>query len=106
MVQNSALCEITAMVPATKIRACFGFCDIHNFIDAMECLQEDVMMFVNKITNVVHNKVVLHQGFPNKNIGDAFLIVEEDCSRQYQQGTEYIPKLQYPKLLEMVQVGL
>jgi hypothetical protein len=49
--------------------------------------------------------VVLNQGFPNKNIGDAFLIVEEDCSRQYQQGTEYIPKLQYPKLLETIQVA-
>jgi hypothetical protein len=30
----------------------------------------------------VHSKVVLNQGFLNKNIGDAFLIVEEDCSRQ------------------------
>jgi hypothetical protein len=30
----------------------------------------------------VHSKVVLNQGFPNKNIGDAFFIVEEDCSRQ------------------------
>jgi hypothetical protein len=50
--------------------------------------------------------VVLHQGFPNKNIGDAVLIVEEDCSRQYQQGTEYIPKLQYLKLLETIQVAL
>ncbi len=94
------------MVPGTKIRACFGFCDIRNFTDATECLQENVMMFVNKITNVVHNKVVLHQGFPNKNIGDAFLIVEEDCSSRYQQGTEYIPKLQYPKLLETIQVAL
>jgi len=82
MVQNSALCEITAIVPGKKIRACFGFCDIHNFTNATECLQEDVMMFVNKITDVVHSKVVLNQGFLNKNIGDAFLIVEEDCSRQ------------------------
>ncbi len=63
------------MVPGKKIQACFGFCDIRNFTDATECLQEDVMMFVNKIADVVHNKVVLHQGFPNKNIGDAFLIV-------------------------------
>jgi class 3 adenylate cyclase len=63
------------MVPGKKIQACFGFCDIRNFTDATECLQEDVMMFVNKIADVVHNKVVQHQGFPNKNIGDAFLIV-------------------------------
>lgn len=63
------------MIPGKKIRACFGFCDIRNFTDATECLQEDVMMFVNKIADVVHSKVVFHQGFPNKNIGDAFLLV-------------------------------
>lgn len=63
------------MIPGKKIRACFGFCDIRNFTDATECLQEDVMMFVNKIADVVHNKVVFHSGFPNKNIGDAFLLV-------------------------------
>lgn len=66
---------VPAMIPGKKIRACFGFCDIRNFTDATECLQEDVMMFVNKIADVVHNKVVFHQGFPNKNIGDAFLLV-------------------------------
>ncbi|KAL2613527.1 hypothetical protein R1flu_025219 [Riccia fluitans] len=67
--------EFNPMLPGKKIRACFGFCDIRNFTDATECLQEDVMMFVNRIADVVHNKVVLHSGFPNKNIGDAFLIV-------------------------------
>ncbi|EFJ09864.1 hypothetical protein SELMODRAFT_427736 [Selaginella moellendorffii] len=58
-----------------KIRACFGFCDIRNFTDATECLQEDVMMFVNKIADVVHSKAIMHNGFPNKNVGDAFLVV-------------------------------
>nr|BCL77501.1 bifunctional adenylyl cyclase/cAMP phosphodiesterase [Anthoceros agrestis] len=67
--------EFNPMIPGKKIRACFGFCDIRNFTDATECLQEEVMMFVNKIAEVVHNKVILHHGFPNKNIGDAFLIV-------------------------------
>ncbi|XP_024382804.1 uncharacterized protein [Physcomitrium patens] len=67
--------EFNPMIPGKKIRACFGFCDIRNFTDATECLQEDVMMFVNKIADVVHNKVVFHSGFPNKNIGDAFLLV-------------------------------
>jgi hypothetical protein len=43
MVPNSALREITAMIPGNKIRACLGFV---RFTNATECLQEDVMMFV------------------------------------------------------------
>jgi class 3 adenylate cyclase len=66
---------VAAMIPGKKIRACFGFCDIRNFTDATECLQEDVMVFVNKIAELVHNKVVSYNGYPNKNIGDAFLVV-------------------------------
>lgn len=33
------------------------------------------MMFVNKIVDVVYNKVVFYLGFLNKNIGDVFLFV-------------------------------
>lgn len=38
-------------------------------------LQEDVMEFVNSIAKIVHMEVSLHGGAPNKNIGDAFLLV-------------------------------
>ena len=31
----------------------FGFCDIREFTAATECLQEDVMMFVNKVGQIV-----------------------------------------------------
>jgi hypothetical protein len=34
---------------AKKVVAIFGFCDIRNFTDATEVLQEDVMQFVNTI---------------------------------------------------------
>lgn len=33
------------------------------------------MEFVNSIARIVHLEVTLHGGFPNKNIGDAFLLV-------------------------------
>nr|BAW35593.1 adenylyl cyclase with PDE domain [Chara braunii] len=67
--------EFNPLIPGKKIRACFGFCDIRNFTDTTECLKEEVMMFVNEIAQVVHSRVVFHQGSPNKNIGDAFLLV-------------------------------
>ena len=45
------------MVPGKKILAIFGFCDIRNFTDATEVLQEDVMVFVNEIAEIVHYTV-------------------------------------------------
>ena len=60
---------------ALQVYAVFGFCDIRQFTDATEVLQEEVMEFVNSIAKIVHMEVSLHGGFPNKNIGDAFLLV-------------------------------
>ena len=58
----------------TKIQSIFGFCDIRNFTDTTECLQEEVMLFVNRIAHILHNIVVQCGGAANKNIGDAFLL--------------------------------
>lgn len=55
--------------------AVYGFCDIRNFTDATEVLQEDVMVFVNNIAEIVHGIVDRCLGSANKNIGDAFLLV-------------------------------
>ena len=58
----------------TKIKSIFGFCDIRNFTDTTECLQEEVMLFVNRIAHILHSIVVQCDGAANKNIGDAFLL--------------------------------
>lgn len=63
------------MVPGRKMVAIFGFCDIRQFTDTTEVLQEEVMKFVNNIAQIVHTEVALHGGAANKNIGDAFLLV-------------------------------
>ncbi len=60
---------------AAQVAAIFGFCDVRQFTDATEVLQEDVMEFVNSIARIVHMEVSLHGGAPNKNVGDAFLLV-------------------------------
>merc|ERR1719446_36296 len=57
-----------------EIYSIFGFCDIRNFTDTTECLQEEVMVFVNKIAYVLHGIVKHCNGAANKNIGDAFLL--------------------------------
>jgi class 3 adenylate cyclase len=74
--------DVNPMLPGQKIISIFGFCDIRNFTDATEVLQEGVMLFVNEIGEICHGIVDRYSGAANKNIGDAFLLVwkleEED----------------------------
>ena len=67
--------SLNPVLPGEKVHAIFGFCDIRNFTDATEILQEGVMVFVNEIGEIVHGLVDKFSGSPNKNIGDAFLLV-------------------------------
>ena len=52
----------------------FMFCDIRQFTDATECLQEEVFVFTNKIAAVIHSICHSNGGSANKNVGDAFLL--------------------------------
>ena len=67
--------DINPMLAGQKVICIFGFCDIRNFTDATEELQEGVMLFVNEIGEIVHGIVDKYSGAANKNIGDAFLLV-------------------------------
>ena len=67
--------EINPMLPGLKQVNIFGFCDIRNFTDATEVLEEGVMLFVNEIGAIIHRIVDQYSGAANKNIGDAFLLV-------------------------------
>ena len=52
-----------------QVTALFGYCDIRQFTDITECLQEEVMVFVNQIGRIVHSAVHRLGGAANKNIG-------------------------------------
>ncbi len=67
--------DVDPMIPGTKIMAVFGFCDIRQFTECTEALQEDVMLFVNEVADIVHTMVDQYSGAANKNIGEAFLLV-------------------------------
>lgn len=67
--------EIDPMLPGEKSMFIFGFCDIRNFTDSTEVLEEGVMLFVNEIGDIVHTIVNSYSGAANKNVGDAFLLV-------------------------------
>jgi class 3 adenylate cyclase len=58
----------------STVSCIFLFCDIRQFTDATECLQEEVFVFTNRIAAVVHSICHAYGGSANKNIGDAFLL--------------------------------
>jgi class 3 adenylate cyclase len=69
----------------------FLFCDIRQFTDATECLQEEVFVFTNRIAAVVHSIVHSYGGSANKNVGDAFLLswlLDDDMPSGSRSGTE------------------
>jgi hypothetical protein len=72
---NNSNGEVNPMIPGRKVMAIYGFCDIRNFTDTTEVLQEKVMIFVNEIAEIVHEITSDYCGSANKNIGDAFLLV-------------------------------
>eukprot|EP00937_MAST-01D_sp_MAST-1D-sp2_P001615 g1615.t1 len=74
--------DLDLFASGRKVEAIFGFCDIRRFTDATEVLQERVMPFVNLVAHIVHYKVRRYHGNPNKNIGDAFLLVWKDPTVQ------------------------
>ena len=67
--------EVDPLIAGNKVLAVFGFCDIRNFTDVTEVLQENVMVFVNEVAEIVHRTVDQFAGSANKNVGDAFLLV-------------------------------
>ncbi|CAK60438.1 unnamed protein product (macronuclear) [Paramecium tetraurelia] len=85
--------SVDPMLPGKKIMAIFGFCDIRNFTDATEVLQQDVMVFVNEIAEIVHSTVDSYGGSANKNIGDAFLLVWKYFPMEYHPDPQYPSKL-------------
>ncbi|CAM9146478.1 unnamed protein product [Chrysoparadoxa australica] len=72
--QESSNNKLNLLTSGTPITSIFGFCDIRNFTDTTECLQEEVMLFVNRIAAILHSLVVQCGGSANKNVGDAFLL--------------------------------
>lgn len=79
--------RLNLMGSGTMINSIFGFCDVRNFTDTTECLQEEVMLFVNRIAHILHSIVVQCSGAANKNIGDAFLLtwkLDDKLSRDQQ----------------------
>ncbi len=76
---NTVNGKLNPMIAGKIITAIYGFCDIRQFTDTTECLQEEVMVYVNKLGNLIHTATHSYFGMANKNVGDAFLLSWKIC---------------------------
>jgi class 3 adenylate cyclase len=88
--QESSGGKLNLLGAGRSIYSIFGFCDVRQFTDTTECLQEEVMLFVNRIAHILHSIVVQCSGAANKNIGDAFLLTWKISSKSYPRDRERI----------------
>ena len=67
--------ELNAVMPGERTYAIFGFCILDDFVETTEVLQTDIMSYVNQVAEITHSIVDKYGGSPNKNIGEAFVLV-------------------------------
>ena len=65
--------SFNALRQGQKVDCIFGFCDVRNFSEINSILQEDTIVFINRISEIVHSSVYQFNGVTNKNIGEAYL---------------------------------
>ena len=50
--------ELRILAEGTRVSAVFGFCDMRNFTELTELLNERVMLLVNNLADVIHGITV------------------------------------------------
>ena len=62
------------LIPGRKVNMVFSICQIRQFSDTTELLQEEIIVFVNTIVEIVHKVAIHWEGTPTNNNGDKYLI--------------------------------
>jgi len=73
--QGAVSSAVNIMVPGRKMEAIIGFCEMRNLSSVLVTLEEDALLFINRISEFVHEIVDEYHGAPNKNMGCSFLLV-------------------------------
>jgi hypothetical protein len=63
------------MVPGKRIDMVFSVVRIKQFTETTESLQDEIIVFVNKIVKIIHDVGKLWDGEPAKNFEDRYLLV-------------------------------
>jgi len=67
--------RLNPIIPGKLVLATFGFFSIMNFDKLAALLQEDLLLYVNKISKLLHCVCEKYQGAVNRNLGESFLVV-------------------------------
>lgn len=52
----------------------FSFCQIKQFSEITDCLHDEIIVFVNKIVQIIHECANVWDGYPTKNQGEKYLL--------------------------------
>ena len=52
----------------------FSICQIRQFSETTECLQDEIIVFVNKIVKIIHECAKKWDGVPTNNNGDRYVL--------------------------------
>jgi hypothetical protein len=63
------------MMPGQRLELIFAVCRIKSFTETTETLQEEIIVFVNKIVKIIHGVGKKWDGEPAKNFGEKYLLI-------------------------------
>lgn len=66
--------EMDLTLPGRRVDCVFSICRIRQFTETTECLQDEIIVFVNKIVKIIHEVCYLWDGMPTKNYGEKYLL--------------------------------
>lgn len=61
-------------IPGRKVNIIFSICQIRQFSETTECLQDEIIVFVNKIVKIIHECAKRWDGIPTNNNGDIYIL--------------------------------
>jgi len=61
-------------IPGRRVKMIFSICQIRQFSETTDCLQEEIIVFVNKIVRIIHECAKRWDGQPTNNQGDKYVL--------------------------------
>lgn len=61
-------------IPGRKVNMIFSICQIRQFSETTDCLQDEIIVFVNKIVKIIHECTKRWEGVPTNNNGDKYIL--------------------------------
>lgn len=75
IINNSGEEFIDLMEQGSRMQVIFSVCRIKQFTETTESLQDEIIVFVNKIVKIIHEVAKRWDGHPAKNYGDKYLLI-------------------------------